>query len=169
MLGSGMKIVPLFLAALCLFSLPAGAAETECILGREAITPVMKIPPELAASYSTAMDEESRHLTESVTLPDGMKISYSVGGCVHYGFSYVFENIPAELLEKYQSYELAVALLRRVPGFEKGEENFYTAIFEEEGKKQSSRDEGGGFACGDAWCVLRQEGNRAELAYDFPL
>jgi hypothetical protein len=145
---------------------PAAVNPNECALSLDAIKPVMTVPPDLKPSYTAALDPKTRLVRESVTLDNGMKISYSVGGCEHYAFSYIFENIPMSLTLGREPFELAVELLRQVPGLKdnKFEQIFQTAIDE-----QIELDDAGGFDCGEAYCIMRREGNRVDLDYDYAL
>lgn len=155
--------VLLSVAAVCLVPVSA-QAQGECILNRSEIIPVMQPAPHIRSSYSAEWDHKHQILTETLTLENGLKITYSVGGCVHYGFLYTFEDIPEEIVEQESSYELTIALLRLVPGFTVGSNNDFAHLFRHlKGETYES------FSCGDAWCSFKRENSRVQIGYDFPL
>ena len=58
---------------------------------------------------------EKRNLTHIVELSSGVKVEFSVGGCVHYGFSYTFSQLKEMPTEKGKLFDFIRGQLRLLP------------------------------------------------------
>lgn len=163
------KYIAVFIL-LFMSSLPA-FAEDECLLPLDAIKPVMR---EDAPGYSVKIDEEARTITESVTLEEGLKITYAAGGCSHFSYTFHFENIPGGAKEMpVDPFGLPQSLLRRVPMRDETEfQHMRETLWEKEAEGYAAFDEEGrtDWGCGDAFCHLILKGSQdVTLGYDFAL
>ncbi len=83
------------------------------MLELDALKPVMR---DEGKAHSFNLKKEERALNETTTLDDGLEITYNVGGCFHYSFTYHFENVPGGVpKEPEDPFALALSLLDRVP------------------------------------------------------
>ena len=167
-----MKYGIWFLILLCLRATPVKADE-ECALGMQAIKPAMTVNEDLKQSHNITFDEQSRHLTEKLILTNGLKITYTVGGCTHYDYEYTFENIPKELFNGENGYDFAISLLKQIPGFESGTAQDLIHYLEKSRniKMEKGFDEGAGFPCGETDCYLfayNPDGS-LKVGYNYPL
>lgn len=179
-------IKTLFFAAVLLCSGIAHAEDYECAFDPASLKPVMTPPPEIAHTHkirkAPMMQDgnlvEAPYLEEEVTLADGLKITYAVGGCAHYGFTFTFENIPGGAPEfPIDPFGLANALLRRVPMTEKPipeamQEEMWAMEAKEKDGEPAKFDESGytEFNCGDALCSLvLKDSRKVEVTYSFAL
>lgn len=134
----------------------------------EALKPVMSEDGGFAqGTHKIVKDESKRSLTETATLKSGVEVTYTVGGCAHYAFSYVFKGFEAG---KTDPLELASSLLKQVPLEDASEMATVLHILKTAQESNVPPEElKSGFACGDAWCLLKLEAGTLVFAYDFPL
>ena len=162
--------------ALALAALGAGAFQDEdCILGLEAIRGQL----DHAAEGVTTLKEPTRverGLDESIRLPDGTVVQFQIGGCVHYGFSFVYRGV--ELADRAfpAAAARAKALLARTPVLEDATGSL-SLLASALGSPQDTPAAPGEtyLGCGDAVCRLLvepdEQGKTVTLtvSYDFPL
>lgn len=84
------------------------AQADDCTLSRDALVPLL--------SGKSKKNIQGRHLTESLLLADGVKVTYRVGGCAHYAYSFTYENMqPPPAMEKKALLDASVSLLQKTP------------------------------------------------------
>ena len=137
--------------------------------GIECILDLKEVLPRLAGS-TPEINEKKRLVIERTQLPNGIKVTFSQGGCVHYGYSLLFDNVPALTMETpfAKRIQIVKALLAELPLRTEGD-SFSGEIdkFSEALEKESNEN---WIACGDATCSLSVTQNgQLELGYDFPL
>lgn len=155
-----MKIT-LLIAITCL-SLNTFSQE-ECTLNSEAIK----------GNLSGAKTVREKHgVTETLTLKNGVKITYQMGGCAHYAYSFTYENFGAEkLTEKKAILLLAEKLLRATPVKDTSQsERFFQSMKEAGNSKDKSESGILNLPCGDANCSIDvSEKGKLRIGYDFAL
>lgn len=160
-----MKTQILTFCALFLFTAPALAQEDECLLNLDALTSVMK-------NSTSNLDREARELTETLSLEDGTKVTYTAGGCAHYGFSFTFENIPGGVTtEPDDPFAYALELLDRAPLKDTANTKILQRSLKEQQEKgyaafENNKTE---FSCGDAFCSLELAPEHVTIGYDFAM
>lgn len=135
-----------------------GVFPEDCTLDREGLTAT------LAATQEGVPVKLTRPgwVVEEFTLPDGMPVRWSQGGCSHYGMIAEFGLLapPADARAE------ALRLLGRLAPAE-GELPMLAQL-----KAAPALGENGSFPCGEAHCDVRVEtegGLRLLVSYDFPL
>jgi hypothetical protein len=162
------RCLPLILFVLC-FAGPVHAEEEECTLQFEALKPVMR--PD-AKNHTINLVKEQRQLYETAMLEDGTTVSYSVGGCVHYSFTYRFENIPGGVpKEPEDPFALPLALLDATPLRDDAERILQDRMREKQKTGFAAFDETNttDLPCGDALCTLTLEPDAVVMVYDFAI
>jgi hypothetical protein len=87
------------------------AAADDCTFDPTAGQPALD-PAKLPSFKATSAKYS---LTETATLPDGVKVTYSAGGCDHLGYSFTFEGFPAGARDTAATVALAQTLLTETP------------------------------------------------------
>lgn len=117
---------------------------------------------------------EGRRLTESLVMKDDTQITYDVGGCAHYSFSFTYENLKNLATDKQGLLTRALLLLQQTPVLEgpnaKNIEILKRAIQREQSGTQKIEKDSLKLTCGDAICVLEIKGKTSlKISYDFAL
>jgi hypothetical protein len=163
-----MKKIILFSVALVLFS-PV-AAKAECMIGKDALVPVMK---HNAPAHKVRLTDGGQGMAETATLSDGTKITYTVGGCSHFAFAYKFENIPGGVPEKPDNpFALPLKLIAAIPYRDQFDGNILIkALKEKQASGNAAFDEEGktDLPCGDAFCNLTIGKDSVTIDYDFAI
>ena len=161
--------------ALGLVMLLAEVQDEGCILDVEGIRGQL----DHAAAGVVTIDKPTRverRLVESVRLKDGTVVKLETGGCVHYGFSFVYPGV--ELADRAFAAAAARAkgLLERTPVLEDAKGNISLLIAALGSPHDTPAAPGETYLeCGDAVCRLLvepdEDGKTVTLtvAYDFPL
>ncbi|MES2526475.1 MAG: hypothetical protein V4598_05285 [Bdellovibrionota bacterium] len=139
------------------------SAQEDCSLNPEAIKGVLK---------GAQTKREKHGVTETLTLKNGVKITYQMGGCAHYAYSFMFENFGKEkLTDRTVILALAAKLLNDTPVIETANRDRLLNSIKEAGQtKEKLEDHELQIPCGDANCAidLREEG-KLKVGYDFAL
>src|SRR3990167_4963416 len=101
-----------------LLTSPVRAEDPDCILPKEtAVTPLLDSKNlKVKEAFPPKKYLEGKRLTESLLMKDSTKIIYDVGGCVHYSFSFTYENVKGlSPTDKKSVLEKALGLLQKTP------------------------------------------------------
>lgn len=163
-----MKKTSLFIVALVL--LFPFAAKAECMIGKDALVPVMK---HNAKAHKVRLTGNGQGMLETAALADGTKVTYAVGGCSHFAFEYKFENISGGVPEKPDDpFALPLKLLAAIPFRDQFDaEILVRALKEKQSSGNAAFDSEGKTAlpCGDAFCNLTLGKNSVTIDYDFAI
>jgi hypothetical protein len=156
--------------------LAADAPEDEgCILSLEAIQGQLD---HHAEGVTTVVEptRSDRRLSESIRMADGTVVSFEIGGCAHFGFSYSYPGVEMADAEFAPAAALAAQLLGRTPVREGSASYVQVLIGALDSPHETPAGPGQTFlGCGDAVCsltVTRDEKRTTvtlTVAYDFPL
>src|SRR5688572_13613820 len=163
-----MKKIIFAIAVFAAGIMPAHA-EDDCILNLEALQPVMRADLQ---DHAVDLNREERTLTETATLDDGTKVTYTVGGCAHFAFSYTFENMPGGMPSSGDPIALLLELFATLPFRDNFDADILVnALKEKQDSGNAAFDETGktDLPCGDAVCVLTLKHAAVTVSYDFAL
>ena len=153
--------------------LTAGTAlpvHAECMIGKDALVPVMK---HNAPAHKVRLTDGGQGMAETATLSNGTKITYTVGGCSHFAFAYKFESIPGGVPEKPDDpFALPLKLIAAIPYRDQFDgEILVKALKEKQASGNAVFDEEGKTAlpCGDALCNLTLGKDSVTIDYDFAI
>lgn len=153
-------------------------ATDDCTLGLEAVKPILSHRPGAVRGLRT-VEKKPRRLVERAALRDGVVVTVTIGGCVHFAYNLQYENVRSRtpLTDRPAYLALARQWIDRTPSTDEGEVQLQTlrkalaaaAPADAAGPPGLFR-----LACGDAVCELLVEATGAgrvtlTVGYDFPL
>lgn len=153
--------------AIIFFYMLAGqAAAEDCILNLNELTPLFT-----ADGATSRLDEKGRRLIEQTEMADNIRVTLSRGGCVHFGYTLLFENVPdtTRFLATQYKIDRMRLLIKRLSM--EGADGFLANLDAME--KAMAEDQAGDTdraSCGDGTCsiTIPQDG-QIQFTYDFPL
>ena len=161
--------------ALGLVALLAEVQDEGCILDIAAIRGQL----DHAADGVLTLDKPTRverQLSESLRMKDGTVVEFETGGCVHYGFSFVYPGVQLPDRAFPAAAARAKALLERTPVLEDAKANLSLLVAALAAPQDTPAAPGETYLdCGDAVCRLLvtpdEDGETVTLtvSYDFPL
>jgi hypothetical protein len=161
-----MKRFLLIPAVLALTFVLATPAYAECIIGMDAMVPVMKHG---AQAHKIRFGKGQTELTETASLKDGTKATYTAGGCDRFVFSYKFENIPGGVPEDHEDpFTMPLKLLSSIPFREYFDaELLVKALKDKQAMGRSAFDDNGttGLPC-PGTCTLTLGKESVTVGYD---
>lgn len=87
----------------------AAAKDAECLLDLDQLQPMLVAAPD---KVRVALLRSTRSLEERLTLDSGIRLLYTQGGCVHYGYSFRFSGLALPEADPQSSAEVR-SLLRQ--------------------------------------------------------
>lgn len=162
----------------CGFGMSALAAdgwvESDCALSRDALVPLLdQKAPSVSKTIASGVDLKSREFHQTLILVSGDRLTYTVGGCAHYGFSLQYDVAMPISSQFPQSANQVLSLLKRTPVIKKpGTFNPLSSFMRIlETAKASDLHVGGEpfeFACGDSQysqCSIELTQKRVTIYY----
>lgn len=147
--------------ALLLISFNA-SAQDDCTLSPEAIKSVLK---------GGKVERQKHGLKEWLKLKD-FKVTYEMGGCAHYAYSFTFEDFgKADLLSADNILKLSEKMLKETPvTSSENLDRFLRSIKEAQSAKTKMNNQVLPLPCGDAFCEINlSEKSKLKISYDFAL
>lgn len=137
-------------------------AQEDCTLNPEAIKSVLK---------GARVERQKHGLKEWLKLKD-FKVTYEMGGCAHYAYSFTYEDFAkTDLTESDNVLKLAEKMLKATPVTDSGNsERFLRSILEAQKSKAKMENKILALPCGDAFCEINHsEKGKLKISYDFAL
>ncbi|MCM2281263.1 MAG: hypothetical protein NDI61_05380 [Bdellovibrionaceae bacterium] len=109
---------------------------------------------------------------DKVKLKNGTEVSFTVGGCAHYGFRFEWSGKDIQIIKSSKKLSRAESLLKSLVLHSSSERDILLKALTEAKKKSDSEVVEGirYLPCGDAVCDLADKGDhRVEIGYSFPL
>lgn len=109
---------------------------------------------------------------DKAKLKNSVVVTYSTGGCAHYGYSFTFAGKKIDKVEISKKLDRAAKLLKDLELTQNEEKDLLLRALSEAKKKKTKELSQGVFElpCGDATCFLEDKGNQeVQINYSFPL
>ncbi len=112
------------------------------------------------------------HFEDKVLLKNGIEVTFSIGGCAHYGYTFIFKGKEITKVKNNEMLKRAERLLRNLELNQNSEKDELLNAIAEAIKLKTVEEQKGmiKLPCGEAYCLLQDHGNQEiKIGYDFQL